>query len=136
MKKTVTAPEIEGLECINFVPSKVEGLCSVESVSIYPDKVEIVTQTEVINYNFQSLVQRYCSEWFWRFKHKIGFRSNPYIGEKYFECPPQNRFFLFYTEPQIKVFMPADEPENWIKASYGKSQFMMHRGGYALMDMT
>lgn len=130
------APEIAGLACVKFIPSKVEGLRNVKSVAIHPQKIEIETESEAICFEFQNLVKLSRPKRFWRLMQKLGLHSNFYVGEKYFEYPPHKRFFIFHTDPQIKVFMPLDEPENWIKGSYGKSQFMMKRGGYALMDMT
>jgi hypothetical protein len=49
--------------------------------------------------------------------------------------PPAGRFFRFYTDPNVTVCMPADEPAGLGGSCFGRVQEVMRVGGFHTFNL-
>ena len=57
------------------------------------------------------------------------------IGERDAFHPPEDRFFRFFTNPKITVYMPVDDPVEYVKSTFSKIQQIWRVGGYETWDL-
>jgi len=124
---------------IRFVPSRVLGADKVKEVVIRPDKLELFFWNHDWAYiSFETIAQWPKPIWFWKAVHNVGWRSKfgLCVGERDWFHAPRDRFFTFYSEPRITIFM-ADEP---LETDYGQTLFfkvkgILSAGGYCTRDL-
>jgi hypothetical protein len=130
------AAEHVTLARLSFVPSKVDGLADVSTVTIYPDRIELQTAAELHAVHFASIARR--QESLVSSIAKRCFFRRPYpkmvADRDWFHAPP-NRFFTFYTNPSITVFMPADEVRDYGTSCFVRIQEVIRSGGFATFDL-
>src|SRR5580765_6729956 len=97
-------------QSLRFVPSRVAGLSDVREVAIYPDRLELDSAAEIRVFNFADIARWPRPAWLWRMLSRLGWRPKwlPVADRDWFH-PPADRFFVFYTTPQIVLFMPTNE---------------------------
>jgi hypothetical protein len=123
--------------CLRIAPSRVEGLVGVSEVLIWPDRLELVSESNRTIVGFCEIARWPRPSWLWRALYRVGIRPRwlPVADRDWFH-PPRDRFFRFYTRPPIVVFMPDDE----LGGPYGETYFfrfqeMMRAGGYHTNDL-
>jgi hypothetical protein len=120
----------------SFVPSRVEGLDNVKEVTVYPDRLEVSVGEEVITYDFSRIARRQESPWRSFAKQVTGGDVWPkLVADRDWFHEPKDRFFVFYTEPPMKIFMPVDELEDHESSHFFRVQEVIRAGKYATFDL-
>ena len=122
---------------LQFVPSRVEGLPDVTSVTVFPDRIELTSAAGVVTHRFADIARWPSGALLWRLLYRLGVKPRclPVADRDWFH-KPADMFFVFYTKPRLKVFMPHDE----CKESYGASYFrriqdVIGRGDFHTFDL-
>ena len=122
---------------LRFAPSRVEGLAGVSEVFIWSDRLELIADRDRITIRFSEIAKWPRPAWLWKALCRVGIRPRwlP-IAERDWFHPPPDRFFRFYTNPPIVVYMPTDE----VRGPYDETYFvrfqeMMRAGGYHTNDL-
>jgi hypothetical protein len=123
---------------LRFVPSAVEGLPSVIAAAVFPDRLELLSEDRWVVIRFLDIARWYRHGWLYRPLACLGcgVRCRPSVADRDWFHPPSRRFFRFYTEPPVAVYMP-DEPAD---TTYGKTIFrriqeVMAEGGFSTFDL-
>jgi hypothetical protein len=124
---------------LRFVPSAVEGLPSVTVVVIFPDRIEFFSDGHCVVIRYLDIARWHgWGGWFYRRLGRLGWRVRgwPSIGDRDWFHPPSGRFFRFFTEPPITVYMP-DESRS---IEYGQTMFrrlqnVLAAGGFCTYDL-
>lgn len=123
---------------LRFVPSSVEGLPSVTEVAVYPDRLELLSDGKWVVVRFLEIArwQRYGVVYRLMARLGYGVRGRASVADRDWFHPPNRRFFRFYTQPPITVFLPDEPPET----GYGETMFrrvqdVLARGGFFTFDL-
>ena len=121
---------------LRFVPSRVGGLPDVSEVLIRPDCLELVSAGRPVVFRFVDIAQWPRPRWLRRGLYRFGWRPGwlPVADRDWFHMPP-DRFFRFYTEPVVTVFMPADEPPERDRSTFLRMQEVLWVGGFHTVDL-
>lgn len=91
---------------IEFVPSRVEGVADVARIALTRQGLELWTQTERRTVTWLSMEPSPVRR-LWR---RLRLSATPLcVADRDWFHPPAERFFRFFTEPRIAVYLP-DEP--------------------------
>jgi hypothetical protein len=125
------------MDGLRFVPSRVEGLPDVTEAIVFPNRLELCSAGTWLAFSFNEMAEWPRPAWLRRLFARLGWRPQflP-VGQRDWFHPPADRFFRFFTSPQIVVYMP-DEPAD---TSYGKTWFrrvqdVMLQGGFHTWDL-
>lgn len=129
----------EGVEReLRFIPSAVEGLPAVTEVTVFPDRVELLSAGEWVAVRFIDIAEWPRFGWLYRSLARLGgrVRGRPMVADRDWFHPPSGRFFRFFTKPRITIFMP-DEPRD---LGYGGTMFrrfqaVLSLGGFGTFDL-
>ena len=123
---------------LRFVPSAVAGLPAVTEVFVFPDRLELLSEGKRIVIRFLDIARWYRRGWLWYPLARLGcgIHGWPSVADRDWFHPPAGRFFRFYTEPAITVFMP-DEPSD---IQFGDTIFQRLKaviaiGGFGTFDL-
>jgi hypothetical protein len=122
---------------LRFVPSRVEGLHDVTEVAVHADRLELNSAGRWVAFRFDDIAAWPRPAFLWRWFASLGHRPRwlP-VGERDWFHPPSERFFRFYTQPRIVIYMPDESRE----MSYGSTLFrrvqdVMLEGGFNTWDL-
>lgn len=122
---------------VRFVPSRVEGRPDVSEVAIWTDRLEVVSAGKTEVFRFSEIAEWPRPAGLWKSLSRFGWRPRwlPVADRDWFH-PPRDRFFAFYTRPQIVVFL-VDEDEG---TGHGETLFhrieeVIRAGGYSTFDL-
>ncbi len=122
---------------VQFVPSRVDGLADVTEVAVYPDRLELVSEGRQISVRLTDIAAWPRPAFLWRRLARLGWRPSwlP-VGERDWFHPPSKRYFRFYTQPPIVIYLP-DEPA---ETDYGSTLFrriqaVLLEGGFNTWDL-
>jgi hypothetical protein len=122
---------------VQFVPSRVGGLPDVTQVMVYPDRLELVSESQQMSFRLTDIAVWPRPAFLWRRLYRFGWRPRwlP-VGERNWFRPPSKRYFRFYTEPRIVVYLP-DEPAETDYAStlFRRVQDVLLEGGFSTWDL-
>jgi hypothetical protein len=131
----MTTPSENGLR---FVPSAVEGLPNVTEAAVFPDRLELLAAHQKIVIRFIDIARWHRLGWLYEQLARRGWRVRgwPMVADRDWFHPPAGRFFRFYTDPPITVYLP-DEPRD---TGYGETLFrrlqdVLILGGFATNDL-
>jgi hypothetical protein len=123
---------------LRFVPSAVEGLPKVAEAVVYPDRLELLAEHQTIVIRFLDIARWHRLGWLYGRLARRGWRVRgwPIVADRDWFHPPAGRFFRFYTDPPITVYMPDEPPET----GYGETLFrrlqnVLFLGGFATNDL-
>jgi hypothetical protein len=122
---------------IHFVPSRVDGLGDVTAVTVYRDRLEITSAGRVLMLPLVSMAKWPRPAWFWRLLFRVGIRPRwlP-VGDRDWFHSPSERFFAFYTDPPLVIYMPIDEPaDGYAETYFARIQMAMRAGGFNTFDL-
>lgn len=122
---------------VQFVPSRVEGASQVTSVTVYPDRIELASAADVVKHRFADIASWPKPPFLWRLFYSLGMKPRwlPVADRDWFHAPP-DRFFLFYTKPMLKVFMPyEDNGKTYESSCFRRVQQVMGQGGFSTFDL-
>jgi hypothetical protein len=123
-------------ECLRFVPSRVEGLPDVKEVVVRPDCLELLSSGRWVTVRLARIARWPRPACLWRALHFLGWRPRwlPVADRDWFHRPP-DRFFAFYTQPRLVVYMPLDEPTGHHQSHFLRAQVVMASGGFHTFDL-
>ncbi len=132
-------PVVRGAEdVVRFIPSAVEGLPGVTEAAIFTDRLELLSEGRRVVIRFLEIARWPRGAWFHRPLACVGFRvrGRPSVADRDWFRPPAERFFRFYTEPAVTVYLP-DEPR---ELGYGETTFrrvqdVIELGGFGTFDL-
>ena len=120
---------------LSFAPSRVDGLDDVSLVTIHSDRIVFdLNETQCV-FMFRDF-GRSVGSVFDRIKDFLCFR-HPWriVGERdWFHAPP-DRFFRFYTDPQITVYMPDDDVREYGSSVFCRVQQIWRSGRVDTFDL-
>jgi hypothetical protein len=122
---------------LRFVPSRVEGLPAVTEVVVYPDRLELLSAGRWVCFRLEDIATWPNPAFMRRWLARLGWRPRCVpVGERDWFHAPSERFFRFYTWPQIVVYMPIESAE----ADYGSTLFrrvqdVLSEGGFRTWDL-
>src|SRR5687768_8905237 len=94
---------------LRFIPSRVEGLAAVSEVVVFPDRLELLSEGKPVVVCFADIARWPRLGALWRSLAHLGIvRGNPCVADRDWFHMPADRYFRFYTEPAITVFMPHE----------------------------
>jgi hypothetical protein len=121
-----------------FVPSAAEGLPVVAHVAIFSDRLELESEEEPTVIRFLDIAQWHRGGWLYRPLARLGgkVRGWPSVADRDWFHPPSRRFFRFYTQPPLTIYLP-DEPR---ETPYGETLFrriqeVIMAGGFCTNDL-
>jgi hypothetical protein len=123
-------------DSIRFVPSRVVGLSEVMDVSVFPDRIQFHGTSSDRTFNFATIGHRQEPTLISLLK-RMAFRS-PFpkmVADRDWFHDPPNRFFAFYTEPRITVYMPADDDSDYATSRFFRIQQVIRSGGFETFDL-
>jgi hypothetical protein len=123
---------------LRFVPSAVEGLPDVSEVTIFPNRLELLSAGKPIVIRFLDIARwdRHGRLYRALVRLGMGVRGYPSVADRDWFHPPARRFFRFYTVPPVTVYMVEEPPE----VTYGETMFrrvqgVIALGGFATYDL-
>lgn len=123
---------------IRFHPSRVDGLPDVSEVVLRPDRLELLSSGRWVVHRFEDIARWPRPAWIWRFLYRHGYRPRwlP-VGRRDWFHKPRDRFFIFYTTPEITVFMIDEERQQvgYRDSLFRRIQDVMLLGGFHTYDM-
>jgi hypothetical protein len=122
---------------LHFVPSRAEGLPDVTSVTVFPDRIELISAGRVVTHRFADIARWPSPRLLWKVLYRIGLRPRwlP-VGDRDWSHEPADMFFEFFTVPPLKVYMPRDETKDNHRSSYfDRLQRVMEQGGFHTWDL-
>src|SRR5262249_13452678 len=122
---------------LRFVPSRVEGLPSVTEVIIFPDRLELFSADAWEAVPFLSIARWNQPAWLNRPLARLGIvRCCPSVADRDWFHAPAERFFRFYTQPTITIYLTA-EPDDlaYAQTMFRRVQEVIEAGGYATLDL-
>ena len=122
---------------IQFVPSRVEGLPGVTSVTVFPDRIELASAAGLVTRRFADIAHWPKPASVWKLLYRLGVKPRwlPVADGDWFH-EPADTFFAFYTKPGLKVCMPRDESKEDYGSSYfARIQSVLREGGFQTSDL-
>lgn len=123
-------------ESVRFPPSDVDGMENVIEAAVFPDRLELQSEVGRVVYFFREIGRWPRFGWLYRRITWLGVRGRPLIADRDWFHPPARRFFQFYTNPPITIYMP-DEPEdlNYSATIFRRVQNVIESGGFSTFDL-
>ena len=114
-----------------LTPSRVDGMAAVTEVIVRPTRVElrshgrwvVVHLADIARWPRPALARRLLARVGWHPRRLLVADRDP-------SGPPPGRFFRFYTNPNVTVCMPADEPAGLGGSCFARVQEVMQVGGF------
>ncbi|HJZ54291.1 MAG TPA: hypothetical protein VKE74_05005 [Gemmataceae bacterium] len=121
---------------LRFVPSRVEGPPDVAEVVVHPDCLELLSAGRWVAVRFVEIADWPKPVWLRRALWRVGWKPRwlPVADRDWFH-PPPDRFFRFYTEPPLVIFMPVDDPYPREESTFGRLQTVLAEGGFHTFDL-
>ena len=121
---------------VKFTPSRVDGIASVSSVTVLPDSLELETLDGTQQIQFRKIGRRQESLLMHGIKRLCGIEpSAVMVADRNWFRAPQDRYFRFYTDPRLTVYMPSDDSVNYTESVFFQIQAVVRQGGYATFDL-
>ncbi len=120
---------------LSFVPSRVDGLDDVSIVTIHPDRIVFDLDGSQRVFMFRDFGRSVGSAFdrimdFLRFRHAWRI-----VGERDWFHAPADRFFRFYTDPHITVYMPDDDVREYGPSVFCRVQQIWRSGRVDTFDL-
>ena len=122
---------------VHFIPSRVEGADGITAVTVHPDRLELHRGARIEVHRFVNIADfgrtpRWLGRWLLRMRIRPRFLP---VADRYWFHDPQDMFFVFYTTPRIKIFMPHDEVKEVTNSCFGRVRDLLIRGGFNSFDL-
>ena len=122
--------------CLRFVPSRTEGFPA-EEVVVFRDRLELIASGRTTTIRLADIVRWPRPAWFWRSLAAIGWRPRwlP-VADRDWAHPPRDRFFRFYTDPPLVIYMPDAEPAGeYSETCFVQLRQLLESGGFHTFDL-
>ena len=116
---------------VQWMPSKVEGALGISGATVFPDRIELRSESGTIVHRFAEIAQWPFPRFVWRALAGFGMRPRwlP-VGDRDWFHSPENRFFRFYTHPPVTVYCePEPEDMAYSDTLFFRIQDVMRSGG-------
>src|SRR3954469_13489553 len=123
--------------CLRFVPSRVEGLPDVSEVVVRPDRLELRSGGGRVVLAFDDLARWPRPVRLRRLLSRLGRRPKwlPVADRDWFH-PPRGRFFRFYSDPPLTVFLADEDPGiGYGETLFRRVQDVIQSGGFNTFDL-
>ena len=121
---------------IRLRPSRVLGLEDVREVAIHVDRLEVDVNGVRRSFAFADMGRRQEPAIVSFIGRLFGKQALPrLVGEREWCSAPQDRFFRWYTDPPLTVFMPADERESYSASYFPRIHAVLHGGRFTTFDL-
>jgi hypothetical protein len=124
-------------DCLRFFPSRVDGLADVTEVAVHPDRLELLSAGRWVSFRLEDIATRPKLAFIRRWLARRGWkpRCMP-VGEHKCLGSPSERYFRFYTWPQIVVYMPDETAAlDCSKTLVRRVQEIMLEGGFHTWEL-
>lgn len=123
------------MDCERFRPGRVDGLSGVDEVAVYADRLELRAGADVRVIPFVTMVRWPWPRVFWKMAFRIGLRHRwlP-VADRDWCHDPQERYFDFYTEPRVRVYMPKTDGTGYEGTCFQRIKDVMLAGGFHSHD--
>jgi hypothetical protein len=124
-------------QCLRFVPSRVEGVAAVSEVVVFPDRLELITNGKPVVVRFADIAHWPRLGALWGPLARLGIvRGFACVADRDWFHMPADRYFRFYTEPAITVFMPQEPAAlGFATSTFCKVNMLIMSRGYSTMDL-
>lgn len=119
---------------LTVIPSKVEGIDRVHKIIVHPDQLEIYRSESTLRINFAQIARPQGSVFYRFMQRAIGKTLPSLVADRNFFARPNERWFAFYTEPELRIFMPDDESKEYPASYFFRIQQVIRSGGYETYD--
>src|SRR5262245_10893056 len=123
--------------CHKFIPSRVEGAADVWQVFVFPNRLELIGLAKRSVIRFADIARWPRPEWLWRALFAGGIRPRwlPVADRDWFHMP-RDRFFRFYTNPSLVLYMPVDEVAgDYAVTHFFRIQQVIYSAGFHTVDL-
>src|SRR5262245_49551794 len=123
--------------CLRFVPSRVDGILDVVEAAVYPDRLELRCADRRVVYRFDEIAEWRRPTRLWRLFARMGVRPTllPAVGERDWFHPPRERYFRFFTNPRITLYMPDEPRVAYSQTLFRRVQDCLRQGGFDTWDL-
>jgi hypothetical protein len=121
---------------LRFVPSRVEGLPGVAEVTVFPDRMELLSEGRTVVVHWADIAYWPRPRGLWRRLARLGWKPKwlP-IGDRDWFHAPADRFFRFYTDPPLTIYMPDETGVEYHDTCFRRLQRVIFRGGFNTFDL-
>ena len=119
---------------LTVIPSKVEGIDHIHKIIVHPDQLEIYRSEGTLRINFAQIARPQGSVFYRFMQRAIGKTLPSLVADRNFFARPNERWFAFYTEPELRIFMPNDESIEYPSSYFFRIQQAIRSGGYDTYD--
>lgn len=123
---------------LRFIPSGVDGIASVTEAVVFPDRLELCSNGHWVVIRFIDIARWYRWSWAYRILARVGWGVHgwPSVADRDWFHPPPGRFFRFYTEPPVTIYMP-NEPHDlgYTETMFRRVQDLLATGGFGTFDL-
>jgi hypothetical protein len=122
---------------LRFVPSLVEGLPAVTEVAVFPDRLELLSAGKWVVIRFLNIARWRRNRCLWRPLARLGWICGyPCVADRDWFHPPAGRFFAFYTQPKVIVYMPDESSDlGYSQTMFRRVQNVIRLGGFGTYDL-
>ncbi|MCH9675922.1 MAG: hypothetical protein K0U93_31080 [Gammaproteobacteria bacterium] len=122
---------------MHWTPSRVEGLDGVSAAAIHTNRLELTVTNTTVVYHFADFARWPSPQVLWRALDVFGFRPHrPTVGERDWFHTPSDRFFRFYTRPEITVYCEAEhEDVDYRETLFFQINQTILAGGFDTFDL-
>jgi hypothetical protein len=123
--------------CVRFFPSRVEGEWSdVREVVIKPSELMVHGEGGWVTVPFSTIGRRQELKIVSFLKRLVGVKPLcRIVGERDWCRPPTERFFLWFTVPPLKTYMPSTETPYYSGSLFPQIHETLHHGGFTTFDL-
>ncbi len=121
---------------ITFTPSRTKWLTEIDRVTVWPNRLVVETAAGHETFSFEKIGKIRESGIMRTMRWLSG--SKPFgmlIADRDWFHPPQDRFFRFYTDPCMTVYMPTDDTVGYEESVFFRIQAVIRSGGYETLDL-
>jgi len=125
-------------QTVRFVPSAVEGLPGVSEAVVFPDRLEMLSEGSRVVIRFQDIARWRRRAWLYRRLARLGLgvRGAPAVADREWFHSPAGRFFRFYTEPALTVYLPDEAGDcDYGETMFRRVQSVIEAGGFGTFDL-
>ena len=123
---------------MRLVPESGRGLLEVAEVVVHPDRLEILSAGRWRTIRLAEIARWPRPARLRRGLARLGWKPRwlP-VGERDWFRPGPDRFFTFFTEPRITVYMPEAEAEidGYAETYFRRVQDVIGAGGFSTFDL-
>ena len=121
---------------ITLIPSRVDWTTEVTSVTVWPFRLDVETTEGTQEFSFDAIGKIQESAIMRFMKGLLGAKQRgTLVADRDWFHPPQDRFFCFYTDPPMKIYMPSDDTVEYEESVFFRVQAVIRSGGFETFDL-